>query len=51
MTNYCKWTPRMRVVLGTNVFISALIMTGDKPPSMLYRASLRGEVELVTSIA
>ena len=40
----------MRVVLDTNVLISALITTGT-PPGGLYRAWLRGDIELVTSAA
>ncbi|MCY4383598.1 MAG: putative toxin-antitoxin system toxin component, PIN family [Nitrospinae bacterium] len=40
----------MRVVLDTNVLISALITSGT-PPDGLYRAWLRGEIELVTSTA
>ena len=40
----------MRVVLDTNVLISALITTGT-PPDGLYRAWLRGDIELVTSAA
>ena len=40
----------MRVVLDTNILIGALI-TRDTPPDRLYRAWLRGEVELVTSTA
>ena len=38
----------MRVVLDTNILVSALITKGT-PPDGLYRAWLRGEVELVTS--
>lgn len=38
----------MRVVLDTNILISALI-TKDTPPDMLYQTWLRGEIELVTS--
>ena len=38
----------MRVVLDTNILISALI-TKDTPPDLLYQACLRGEIELVTS--
>ncbi len=40
----------MRVVLDTNILISALITRGT-PPDRLYRAWLRGEIELVTSNA
>ena len=40
----------MRVVLDTNILISALITKGT-PPDTLYRAWLRGEIELVTSVA
>ncbi|MXY40610.1 MAG: putative toxin-antitoxin system toxin component, PIN family [Rhodospirillaceae bacterium] len=40
----------MRVVLDTNILIGALI-TRDTPPDRLYRAWLRGEIELVTSTA
>ncbi len=40
----------MRVVLDTNVLISALITSGT-PPDALYRAWLRGEFDLVTSAA
>ena len=42
--------PRVRVVLDTNVLIGALITKGT-PPDKLYRAWLRGEIELVTSPA
>ena len=38
----------MRVVLDTNILVSALITRGT-PPDGLYRAWLRGEIELVTS--
>lgn len=38
----------MRIVLDTNVLISALI-TKSTPPDGLYQAWLRGEVEVVTS--
>ena len=38
----------MRVVLDTNILIGALITKGT-PPDRLYRAWLRGEIELVTS--
>ena len=40
----------MRVVLDTNILIGALITKGT-PPDKLYRAWLRGEIELVTSTA
>lgn len=40
----------MRVVLDTNILIGALITKGT-PPDRLYRAWLRGEIELVTSAA
>ena len=40
----------MRVVLDTNILIGALITKGT-PPDTLYRAWLRGEIELVTSTA
>ncbi len=40
----------MRVVLDANVLIGALISSGT-PPDGLYRAWLRGEIELVTSAA
>ena len=39
----------MRVVLDTNVLVSALITRGT-PPDRLYQAWLRNEVELVTSV-
>lgn len=42
--------PRVRVVLDTNILIGALITKGT-PPDRLYRAWLRGEIELVTSVA
>lgn len=42
--------PRVRVVLDTNILIGALITKGT-PPDKLYRAWLRGEIELVTSAA
>lgn len=38
----------MRIVLDTNILIGALITKGS-PPDELYRAWLRGEIELVTS--
>ena len=38
----------MRVVLDTNIYISALITKGT-PPDQLYQAWLRNEIELVTS--
>ena len=40
----------MRVVLDTNILVSALITKGT-PPDQLYQAWLRSEVELVTSTA
>lgn len=40
----------MRVVLDTNILIGALITKGT-PPDRLYQAWLRGEFELVTSMA
>ena len=40
--------PRVRVVLDTNILIGALITKGT-PPDRLYRAWLRGEIDLVTS--
>ena len=40
----------MRVVLDTNILISALI-TRNTPPDKLYQAWLRGEIELVISDA
>ena len=40
----------MRVVLDSNILIGALITKGT-PPDGLYQAWLRGEIELVTSIA
>ena len=40
----------MRIVLDTNVLVSALITKGT-PPDQLYRAWLRNEIELVTSAA
>ena len=40
----------MRVILDTNILIGALITKGT-PPDRLYRAWLRGELELVTSAA
>ncbi|MDE0029214.1 MAG: putative toxin-antitoxin system toxin component, PIN family [Deltaproteobacteria bacterium] len=40
----------MRIVLDTNILISALITKGT-PPDLLYQAWLRGEIELVTSLA
>ena len=45
-----KWTPCVRVVLDTNILISALI-TRNTPPDRLYQAWLRGEIELVISDA
>ncbi len=41
---------RVRIVLDTNILIGALITKGT-PPDRLYRAWLRGEIELVTSTA
>lgn len=38
----------MRIVLDSNVLISALISTGTAP-DQLYRAWLRGEIEVLTS--
>jgi len=40
----------VRVVLDTNILISALITRGT-PPDELYRAWLRGSLDLVTSVA
>lgn len=40
----------MRVVLDTNILVSALITKGT-PPDQLYQAWLRNQIELVTSIA
>lgn len=40
----------MRVILDTNILIGALITKGT-PPDRLYRAWLRGELELVTAAA
>jgi len=40
----------VRVVLDTNILVSALI-TRNTAPDQLYRAWLRGDVELVTSQA
>ena len=40
----------MRIVLDTNVLVSALITKGA-PPDRLYQAWLRNEIELVTSAA
>ena len=42
--------PTVRIVLDTNVLVSALI-TRDTPPDQLYRAWLQGEFELLTSRA
>lgn len=42
--------PRVRVVLDTNILISALIVKGT-PPDRLYQAWLLGDIELVTSDA
>lgn len=38
----------MRVVLDTNILVSALI-TRHTPPDKLYQAWLRGEIELIAS--
>lgn len=40
----------MRVVLDSNIFVSALISTGTGP-DQLHRAWLRGEIEVLTSTA
>jgi len=40
----------VRVVLDTNILVAALITKGA-PPDRLWQAWLRGEIELVTSIA
>lgn len=40
----------MRLVLDTNILIAALITRGT-PPDRLYRAWLRGKIEVVTSAA
>ena len=40
----------MRVVLDTNILVSALITKGTSP-DQLYQAWLRNEIELVTSAA
>ena len=40
--------PHVRLVLDTNILIGALITKGT-PPDQLYRAWLRGDIELVTS--
>ena len=40
----------MRIVLDTNVLVSALITKGT-PPDQLYQAWLRNDIELVTSAA
>ena len=45
-----RWTLFVRVVLDTNILVSALITNGT-PPDQLYQAWLRNEVELVTSTA
>src|SRR3546814_10025603 len=45
-----KWARRVRVVLDTNILIAALITKGT-PPDQLYQAWLRGQVEVVTSVA
>jgi len=39
----------VRVVLDTNILVSALITKGT-PPDILYQAWLREEIELVTSV-
>ena len=38
----------MRIVLDTNVLVAALITKGT-PPDRLYRAWVRGEIEVITS--
>ena len=40
----------MRIVLDTNILVSALITKGT-PPDQLYQAWLRNEFELITSVA
>ena len=40
----------MRIVLDTNIFVSALITKGT-PPDQLYQACLRNDIDLVTSVA
>lgn len=40
-----------RVVLDSNVFISALCFTKNSPPASIYTLALRGEFELWTSTA
>ena len=40
----------MRVVLDTNILVSALITKGT-PPDQRYQAWLRDDIELVTSVA
>ena len=40
----------MRIVLDTNIFVSALITKGT-PPDQLYQAWLRNDIDLVTSVA
>ena len=42
--------PHVRVVLDTNILVSALI-TKNTPPDELYQAWLRNDIELVTSDA
>ena len=37
----------MRTVIDTNILVSALI-TSNTPPDMIYRAWMRGEIEVVT---
>ena len=39
----------MRIVLDTNIFVSALITKGT-PPDQLYQAWLRNDIDLVTSV-
>ena len=40
----------MRIVLDTNIFVSAFITKGT-PPDQLYQAWLRNDIDLVTSVA
>ena len=40
----------MRIVLDTNILVSALITKGT-PPDQLYQAWLRNNIQLVTSVA
>jgi len=42
------WTGLVRIVLDTNVLVSALISSGT-PPGLLYEAWAHGEFQLVTS--